>query len=156
MSSHREIENLIYAASRLGDNTRYEEMYDLMDGCTFIVSRDLSPEGYKDNDWNEVPCDVMRKGINDNMPKLWGQDQKQLCFHSITNVEIYVDEEAGTAHSICRLNVFQGVPEISFPIQSIGFGTYEDTFRRIDGKWRYATHKIDIEVFGDVSQHFLS
>ena len=155
MSSCREIENLIYAASRLGDNTQYEEMYDLLgDNCVIIVSREMAPEGLNDNDWNEIPCSEMRNRIDEFMPKLWGEDQKQLCYHCLSNLEIYVDEEAGTASSFCRLNVFQGVPEISFPIQSIGFGSYEDTFIRVDGKWRYATHKINIDVFGDVSQHF--
>ena len=37
MSSRREIENLIYAATRLSDSTQYEEMYDLMEGCVFIM-----------------------------------------------------------------------------------------------------------------------
>ena len=149
MSSRREIENLIYAATRLSDSTQYEETYDLMEGCVFILPQSLAPEGFNDKEWNEIPCREMRKRIDGNMPKLWGEDQKQFCFHSITNLEIYVDEEAGTSKSYCRLNVFQGVSEISFPVQSIGFGNYQDTFKKVDGSWRYATHRIDIEVFGD-------
>ena len=154
MDSYREIENLIYAATRLADTTRYEEMYDLMEGCTFIVPKGLGPKNYKeDQEWKEIPSEELRELSKASPPKLWGENQQQYCYHTMSNLEIYVDEEAGTARSFCRLNVFQGVTEISFPIQSIGIGSYEDTFKRVDGKWRYVTHKIDIEVFGDTSQH---
>ena len=125
-----------------------------MGDCIFIVPQSLAPEGFNEKEWNEIPASEMRARIPENMPKLWGENQSQLCFHSMTNLEIYVDEEAGTAKSYCRVNVFQGVPEISFPCQSIGFGNYQDTFKRVDGKWCFETHRIDIEVFGDTSQHF--
>lgn len=71
--------------------------------------------------------------------------------HLTTNVEVDIDEEAGTATARSYFCVVQATPEL--PLQPIIAGRYHDTFRRSVGEWRFTQRVIDARQFGDLSAH---
>ncbi len=73
--------------------------------------------------------------------------------HVTTNVQVHVDDGAGTAESRSYFTVFQQTPEL--PMQPIIGGRYEDRFERVDGAWRFSHRRIISDLFGDLSQHLL-
>ena len=155
MSSYREIENLIHRATRLADQGRYQEMLgELMQDCLFWVKREAQPPHARSEEFNQFTAAQMLAFLEHNPPKVYGEDNKQYTYHIINNLEIYLDQQAGTARSFCRIQTVQGVPEIDFPLQFIASGIGEATFVRVDGEWRYATQKQDFDVMGDITKHW--
>lgn len=71
--------------------------------------------------------------------------------HLTTNVDIDIDEAAGTASAQSYFCVVQATLEL--PLQPIIAGRYHDTFRRSDGQWRFVQRIIDARQFGDLSAH---
>lgn len=71
--------------------------------------------------------------------------------HVTTNVDLKIDEDAGTAKSECYVTVLQQTHE--FPLQSIFSGHYFDDFERVDGNWRFARRLIRYPLPGDLSAH---
>ena len=71
--------------------------------------------------------------------------------HNTTNVQLYIDEPAGTARSTSYYCVTQATPEL--PLQVIVTGHYKDTFARVDGAWRFDTRTMFVDQVGDVSRH---
>lgn len=71
--------------------------------------------------------------------------------HNTTNVQLYIDEAAGTARSMSYYCVTQATPEL--PLQMIVTGHYKDTFARVDGAWRFDTRTMFVDQVGDVSRH---
>ena len=75
-----------------------------------------------------------------------------LARHVLSNVQIEVDEAAGTASAQSYITVYQAVPP-DFPLQPIFMGHYFDRFAR-DGQGWYVTHRlIDNFLVGDLSRH---
>lgn len=80
--------------------------------------------------------------------------------HVISNIHIDIDEEAGTASSRCYPVLWQQVPpdpsselRIGFPLQLLQVGSYIDTFKRIGGKWFFATRRHQRHLLGDLTHH---
>lgn len=74
--------------------------------------------------------------------------------HVITNPIVEIDEAAGMASCRSVYTVFQQTPEL--PLQAIASGRYHDTFKRVDGTWRFATRDYSmLDYIGDLSQHLL-
>ena len=144
MDSYREIENLIYQMTWLVDCEREKEMVTtLMKHATFLVPPHYEPVNAAD----------MAK-FAEISHRRWGPEKKNLTQHRVSNLWIEVDEEAGTAQSRCHLMIMQAVPEVGFPLQAIGCGTYHDTFKRHDdGKWWYDTHRLDWYLEGEACNH---
>jgi hypothetical protein len=71
--------------------------------------------------------------------------------HLTTNVELDIDEDAGTATGQCYLSVFQQTDD--FPLQPIFVGHYFDEFERVDGVWRFSRRVIRNPLVGDLSGH---
>lgn len=72
--------------------------------------------------------------------------------HVTTNVQIEVDEDAGTAWAKSAYVVFQATPELA--LQPIITGRYADEFaRRADGSWHFTTRRFAVDSLGDLSQH---
>lgn len=71
--------------------------------------------------------------------------------HITTNVDLKIDEKAGTAKSECYVTVLQQTDE--FPLQTIFSGHYFDDFERVDGQWRFARRFIRYPLNGDLSAH---
>jgi len=71
--------------------------------------------------------------------------------HNTSNVQLHIDEAAGTARSTSYYCVTQATPEL--PLQVIVTGHYRDTFQRLDGEWWFDTRIMFVDQIGDVSQH---
>jgi 3-phenylpropionate/cinnamic acid dioxygenase small subunit len=71
--------------------------------------------------------------------------------HLTSNVQLDIDEAAGTARSTSYYCVTQATPEL--PLQVIITGHYKDTFHRVDDAWWFDTRIMFVDQVGDVSQH---
>ena len=71
--------------------------------------------------------------------------------HVTTNIQLEVDEAAGTAESRSYVVVFQALPEL--PLQPIVAGRYRDRFARREGTWRFVERRFTTDLVGDVSRH---
>ncbi|MCV7258982.1 nuclear transport factor 2 family protein [Mycobacterium shimoidei] len=71
--------------------------------------------------------------------------------HNTSNVQLHIDEAAGTARSTSYYCVTQATPDL--PLQVIVTGRYKDTFQRLDGTWWFDTRIMFVDQVGDVSQH---
>jgi 3-phenylpropionate/cinnamic acid dioxygenase small subunit len=71
--------------------------------------------------------------------------------HNTTNVQLYIDEAAGTAQSTSYYCVTQATDDL--PLQVIVTGHYQDTFHRVDGAWCFDSRTMFVDQVGDVSRH---
>ncbi len=71
--------------------------------------------------------------------------------HNTSNVQLYLDEDAGTARGKSYYCVTQATPDL--PLQVIVTGHYHDTFHRVDGQWWFDSRTMFVDQVGDVSQH---
>ncbi|NNL84647.1 MAG: nuclear transport factor 2 family protein [Myxococcales bacterium] len=95
---------------------------------------------------------VGRAGIE----KLWEQiiiyeDGTPRTKHFVSNVDLAIDEAAGTATAESYLTLYQQTDE--FPLQVCFVGHYFDDFERVDGSWRFAKRVIRNSLVGDLSAH---
>ena len=77
-------------------------------------------------------------------------DGKPNTKHCVTNVQIDIDEQSGTAKSQSYVTVFQAVPP-DFPLQVVFSGHYRDTFKKVDDTWQFRTREISPDLVGDLS-----
>ena len=68
-----------------------------------------------------------------------------------TNIDLTIDEKAGTAKSQCYVTAFQQTSE--FPLQVIFSGHYFDDLERANGVWRFKKQQIRYQLVGDMSAH---
>ena len=73
--------------------------------------------------------------------------------HVTTNVQVEVDEEAGSGSARSYYTVFQQTDEL--PLQPIIAGRYRDTFHLVDGEWWFDTREMFVDLTGDLSHHLL-
>jgi hypothetical protein len=71
--------------------------------------------------------------------------------HVVTNIEIEVDEDAGSASGRCYLTVYQALPD--FPLQAIIIGSFFDKFHRVEGTWYFLERQWVTHLMGDNSRH---
>jgi hypothetical protein len=72
--------------------------------------------------------------------------------HVTTNVQIEVDDDAGTAWAKAAYVVFQATPAMA--LQPIITGRYHDDFARDDdGRWYFTLRRFAVDTVGDLSQH---
>ena len=79
------------------------------------------------------------------------EDGTPKTHHNTTNVQLHVDDDAGTARARTYYCVTQATPEL--PLQVIVTGHYHDTFHRIDGRWWFDSRTMFIDQTGDLSRH---
>ena len=143
MDSYREIENLIYKAALVTDERGSAACCrEVFTHCLVCIP---------DSDGKILGADLADDA--DKMLKKWGADGSLKTLHRVSNVLIEVDEEADSARSTSYLMMLQAVPESGFPLQPIGSGIYHDTFKRVDGTWQFATHRLELKLVGDMSRH---
>lgn len=73
--------------------------------------------------------------------------------HLITNLTVNVAPDAHAASAHCYFTVLQGIVP-GEPIQVILSGQYEDTFAKVDGRWRFSDRLFIVDLMGDQSRHF--
>ncbi len=71
--------------------------------------------------------------------------------HVVSNVNIEIDEDSGSAKSQSYITVFQQTD--GFPLQPIFSGHYFDTFQRVGGIWCFKVRDIKYPLVGDMSAH---
>jgi 3-phenylpropionate/cinnamic acid dioxygenase small subunit len=72
--------------------------------------------------------------------------------HITANIQIEVDEDAGTAAAKSSYVVFQSTPRLH--LQPIITGRYRDDFRRYaDGRWQFLVRRFAVDTKGDLTQH---
>jgi 3-phenylpropionate/cinnamic acid dioxygenase small subunit len=71
--------------------------------------------------------------------------------HLTSNVNVDIEEAAGTATARSVFVVFQQTPTL--PLQPIVSGRYRDRFARSSRGWRFAQRHIIVDHVGDVREH---
>ena len=141
--SAREIEHLLYAYAERLDTGDLDGVADLFADGRICGVKDGPPETVF-----EGRAGV--RGMYEAMTRLY-EDGTPKTKHVTTNVQVHVDEPAGTGSARAYFTVFQATPAL--PLQAIISGRYEDTFHRVDGTWRFDTRTMLIDLVGDLSQH---
>ena len=73
--------------------------------------------------------------------------------HVFTNMQIEIDDAAGTARGKAHYLVFQQTDVLS--LQPIITGHYEHRFEKRGSAWRITEKKFFVDQIGDLSQHLL-
>jgi 3-phenylpropionate/cinnamic acid dioxygenase small subunit len=108
----------------------------------------------------EVPEEEMPVASADTAAEQYGQaviyypDGISHAKHLITNVDIAFSKDAQTARSHSTYVVLQARPEL--PLQPICTGRYEDTLRRLNGRWKLTVRRECMDLKGDLSFHVRS
>lgn len=142
-ASARQIENLIYTYAELLDAGDLDGVAQLFAHGRICGVENGPPETvFTGTAGVRQMYEMATRLYDDGTPK---------TKHNTSNVQIYVDEDAGTAHSRSYYCVTQATPDL--PLQVIVTGHYRDTFHRIDGVWWFDTRIMFIDQVGDMSHH---
>lgn len=133
MDSRSQIENLLAKYCRLYDDGNLDEYADLFQHGAISGMRSH----------NEI--------VNFHRSNIYFYDGEPRTRHVISNIEVEINEEAGTASGRCYLTCYQAAP--GFPLQPIFVGSYIDQFRRVDGEWWFADRQFESHLMGDTSRH---
>ncbi|MCB0950970.1 MAG: nuclear transport factor 2 family protein [Mycobacterium sp.] len=139
----REIENLVYT---------YAERIDAgdLDGVAALFAHGRI-RGVQDGPPETVFEGTTRVRQMYEMATRLYDDGTPKTKHFTTNVQLRVDEAAGTAQGSAYYCVTQATPDL--PLQVIVTGRYRDTFHRIDGSWWFDTRIMFVDQVGDTSRH---
>ena len=139
----REIENLVYT---------YAERIDAgdMDGLAALFTHGRIC-GVQDGPPETVFEGAARVRQLYEMTTRLHDDGTPKTKHFTTNVQLQVDEGAGTARGSAYYCVTQATSNL--PLQIIVTGRYRDTFHRIDGAWWFDTRTMFVDQVGDTSDH---
>jgi len=150
MDSYREIENLYSDYAYFIDTGNLDAVAQLFTHGVFVF-----PPGDIDNPNN--PRSHGRQGTRKHLSAIrLYDDSTPKTNHVTTNIWIEVDEDAGTARGRAYLTCMQQALEENFPLQPIATVIYEDTFKKIDGKWWFATRRVTQPRHQDYSRHLTS
>ena len=138
----REIENLLY---------RYAERIDAGD---FAGVADLFAHGeitVEGSDASTRGREAVQR-LYETTTRRYEEDGTPRTRHVVTNAIVEVD---AAGHATCRscFTVLQQTPKL--PLQPIITGRYHDRFERVDGGWRFASRRMILDQFGDLSQHLM-
>jgi 3-phenylpropionate/cinnamic acid dioxygenase small subunit len=141
--SEREIENLVYAYAELFDAGDLDGVAALFAHGRICGVEDGPPETVFEGTARVRQMYEMAVRLHDG-----GTPRTK---HFTTNVQLRVDEEAGTARGSAYYCVTQATAGL--PLQIIVTGRYRDTFHRIDGAWWFDTRIMFVDQVGDTSHH---
>jgi hypothetical protein len=120
------------------DNGDLEGFADLFAHASFgILGSPMGPVTGKDE-------------VLEFMSRVIMYDGKPNTKHCLTNIQVDIDEESGTAKSQSYVTVYQAVPP-NFPLQVVFCGHYRDTFKKVDDTWQFRTREISPDLVGDLS-----
>lgn len=138
-----EITNLIYTYAERLDGGDLEAVAGLFEHGRICGVENGPPETvFEGSAGVRKLYDMATKIYEDGTPK---------TKHNTSNVQLYIDEAAGTARSTSYYCVTQATPDL--PLQVIVTGHYKDTFARLDGVWWFDSRIMFVDQLGDVSQH---
>ncbi len=138
-----EITNLIYTYAQLLDGGDLDGVARLFAHGRICGVQDGPPETvFAGSARVREMYDMATRIYDDGTPK---------TKHNTTNVQLYIDEAAGTAQSTSYYCVTQATDDL--PLQVIVTGHYKDTFHRVDGAWCFDSRTMFVDQVGDVSRH---
>lgn len=141
--SATEITNLIYTYAQLLDGGDLDGVARLFEHGRICGVQDGPPETvFAGSARVREMYEMATRIYDDGTPK---------TKHNTTNVQLYIDEEAGTAQSTSYYCVTQATDDL--PLQVIVTGHYKDTFHRVDGAWCFDSRTMFVDQVGDVSRH---
>lgn len=138
-SGARAIENLIARYAELVDAGDFGVLGEMFADAVFGGEGDMVVQGRRAVEQTFRAMVVL---YDDGTPR---------TKHVTTNVQIEVDERAGTATARSYVMVLQALPEL--PLQPIVAGRYRDRFERRGGEWRFVERRFLTDLVGDVSRH---
>ena len=141
--SAQAITNLIYRYAELIDAGDLDAVADLFTHGRICGVENGPPETVFDGRERV-------RGMYEMATRLY-EDGTPKTKHNTSNVQLYVDDEAGTARSRSYYCVTQATPDL--PLQVIVTGHYHDTFHRVDGQWWFDSRTMFVDQVGDVSHH---
>ncbi len=138
------ITNLIYHYAELIDGGDLDGLAELFEHGRICGMEDGPPE--------TVFAGTARvREMYDWATRIYEDDGTPKTHHNTSNVQLYIDEAAGTARSTSYYCVTQATPDL--PLQVIVTGHYKDTFHRIDGVWWFDSRTMFVDQVGDTSHH---
>lgn len=141
--STTQITNLIYTYAQLLDGGDLDGVARLFEHGRICGVQDGPPETvFAGSARVRQMYDMATRIYDDGTPK---------TKHNTTNVQLYIDEAAGTAQSTSYYCVTQATDDM--PLQVIVTGHYKDTFHRVDGAWCFDSRTMFVDQVGDVSRH---
>lgn len=141
--SATEITNLIYTYAELLDGGDLDGVARLFEHGRICGVQDGPPETvFAGSARVREMYEMATRIYDDGTPK---------TKHNTTNVQLYIDEGAGTAQSTSYYCVTQATDDL--PLQVIVTGHYKDTFHRVDGAWCFDSRTMFVDQVGDVSRH---
>ncbi|OBC02196.1 nuclear transport factor 2 family protein [Mycobacterium sp. 852002-40037_SCH5390672] len=141
--SATEITNLIYTYAQLLDRGDLDAVARLFEHGRICGVEDGPPETvFAGSARVREMYEMATRIYDDGTPK---------TKHNTTNVQLYIDEAAGTARSASYYCVTQATDDL--PLQVIVTGHYKDTFHRVDGAWCFDSRTMFVDQVGDVSRH---
>ena len=141
--SAREITNLLYAYAERLDSGDMDAVAGMFAHGRICGMEDGPPETvFEGAAGVRRMYDMATRIYEDGTPK---------TKHLTTNVQLDIDEAAGTARSTSYYCVTQATPDL--PLQVIVTGHYKDTFHRLDGVWWFDSRTMFVDQVGDVSHH---
>jgi 3-phenylpropionate/cinnamic acid dioxygenase small subunit len=141
--SATQITNLIYTYAQLLDGGDLDGVARLFEHGRICGVQDGPPETvFAGSARVREMYDMATRIYDDGTPK---------TKHNTTNVQLYIDEAAGTAQSTSYYCVTQATDNL--PLQVIVTGHYQDTFHRVDGAWCFDSRTMFVDQVGDVSRH---
>lgn len=145
VDSAREIENLLYTYAERIDAGDLEGVADLFAHGRVMAGPDATREARFEG--REAVLGMYRAAVRLH------EDGTPRTKHVTTNAIIEVNDDAGTGTARSHYTVLQQTDDL--PLQPIVAGHYDDTFRRIDGRWWFDTRIMFVDLVGDLSHHLL-
>lgn len=142
--SAQEITNLIYVYAELIDAGDLDGVAELFTHGRICGVQDGPPETVFEG------RERVRQ-MYEMATRIYPDDGTPKTKHNTSNLQLYVDDEAGTARARAYYCVTQATPEL--PLQVIVTGHYHDTFHRVDGQWWFDSRTMFVDQVGDVSHH---
>jgi hypothetical protein len=138
MNDYEAIRRLINAYADAIDRGEFERMTDLFARGTWRAHNGPRMNG------NEFGESLRRRVIlyEDGTPR---------TRHLLTNVDIEVDEDAGTAKAQTYGTIVQGATDGD--LRWVSTFVYDDEFVRIEGQWHFAERWLHRSMVGDPSMH---
>ena len=144
LSSHREIEQLIYRMGYHLEAGEFDAVGELLAHATFGADK-IGRRMFTGKD--EITAQYARTNI---VYPEGGRRTKEIY----TNVLVDLDLDANTARSVTSFTVAQQVPGARFEL--LVAGRYEDEWERVDGRWRWSDRYVVAQYHNDLNRHMRS
>jgi hypothetical protein len=144
LSSHREIEQLIYRMGYALEAGDFDAVGELLAHATFGADK-IGRRMFRGKD--EITSQYARTNV---VYPEGGRRTKEIY----SNVLVDIDIDAGTAQSVTSFTVAQQVPGEPFAL--LVAGRYEDEWERVDGRWRWSDRYVVAQYHNDLGRHMHS